>query len=107
MSCKKQKTPGRGLLAADKSKAVNFAVNLYDSPKIAPCQTFKLSVDSLTRIAFLAGDLGCFYLRKCQDFINLPDPAFNEPFSKAVELLAIEDILLRRAAEMELLEAGQ
>lgn len=69
------------------------------TPGLPGCQPFSLSADSLTRIAYLAGDLACFYLWQCQHFITLPDPEFNKPFFRACELLTIEDTLLRRAAE--------
>lgn len=106
MSHRKQKAPTGGPSAGENGTEKNQVERLQFNPDSPECQPFKPSPDSLTRIAYLAGDLAMFYLRQCQGFISLPDPEFNAPFSKACELLTIEDQLLRRAAA-ELLEAGQ
>lgn len=71
------------------------------------CQAFTLSPDSLSRAAFLAGDLGCWLLARCPKPKPPFDPEFNPLFFKAVEYLEIEDQMLRKAHELELSEAGR
>ena len=114
----KRKT-ARGKLAArekETEQAVKFAVDLYSTTSEPPRQSFQLSpdsegldlsVDSLTRIAFIAGDLGCWLLARCERR-KLPfDPEFNPVFFKALDYLDIEDPLLRKAYELELLESSR
>lgn len=95
---KKQKAPDRGLLTQGDGNGINTRVeySTADSPR----QPFPLSVDSLTRIAFIAGDPGVFLLGRLPHK-KLPDPNYLPIFEKALFCLEVEDALLRRAGAME------